>query len=217
MPFPSGKKSLSSAVNTGASLNSGSCAPALELPAGSQAPWRGAVTQQRRQQRACRAQGKQLLGASRSTLRLHGAVAGHLSRSASLAFPILGRRAGLQGHGQRQRLARTGCAVDRGGLSMDQPKVRSRPAGTWVFLLLRYTPTRICVRVLVCAQSRANTSMCACAEQRALCRIALFSTSFRTSPKKKSGLGEFRNCNSVSWRFSLRFSLRFSFFFQYFT
>lgn len=44
MPFPSGTKCLSSVVNTGASpLSSGSCAPALELPAGSQARWRGDI------------------------------------------------------------------------------------------------------------------------------------------------------------------------------
>lgn len=74
------------------------------------------------------------------------------------------------------------------------------------------THRRVSVSVCLCARIAVQTRTCACAEQRGLCRIALFSTSSRTSPKK-SGLGEFRNCNSVSWRFSLRFS----FFFQYFT
>lgn len=146
MLFPSGQESLSSVANPGASPLS-SLAPAHLPWATSRIPGSELMeTQPRPQSHPAEHKAQQLLGESRGTFSLHEAVAGHLPPRASVAFPILRHslapRLGTAGSSWQQ-LARTGDAVD--GWQWVTPgaaQVRSRPAGLWVFLILRYLQTR---------------------------------------------------------------------------
>lgn len=143
MLFPSGQESLSSVANPGASPLS-SLAPA-HLPWSHQQDPRlradgdtAAATEP-----SCRAQGRAAAGRIQRHLQPAWGCCWTPPSQGKCCLPHPETHPGTKAGHSWQQLARTGDAVD--GWQWVTPgaaQVRSRPAGLWVFLILRYLQTR---------------------------------------------------------------------------